>query len=162
MIFIGIISDRNEYENVKKHILEENSNIHIQFFHITNKNIENFQNIKFDAIVIMKELRTFIDKIEILVKMIKQVRYLICDSDISIDLSFDKSMYVTVITYGFNPKATVVVTSVTEEKLLIDIQRAIVLNNQRILESGENVVNYKMPLKTNENLVIFIISLIFL
>ena len=162
MIFIGIISDTNEYENVKKHILEENSNIHIQFFHITNKNIENFQNIKFDAIVIMKELRTFIDKIEILVKMIKQVRYLICDSDISIDLSFDKSMYVTVITYGFNPKATVVVTSVTEEKLLIDIQREIVLNNQRILESGENVVNYEMPLKTNENLVIFIISLIFL
>ena len=162
MIFIGIISDTNEYENVKKHILEENSNIHIQFFHITNKNIENFQNIKFDAIVIMKELRTFIDKIEILVKMIKQVRYLICDSDISIDLSFDKSMYVTVITYGFNPKATVVVTSVTEENLLIDIQREIVLNNQRILESGENVVNYKMPLKTNENLVIFIISLIFL
>lgn len=162
MIFIGIISDTNEYENVKKHILEENSNIHIQFFHITNKNIGNFQNIKFDAIVIMKELRTFIDKIEILVKMIKQVRYLICDSDISIDLSFDKSMYVTVITYGFNPKATVVVTSVTEEKLLIDIQREIVLNNQRILESGEHVVNYKMPLKTNENLVIFIISLIFL
>ena len=162
MIFIGIIAETSEYENVRKNIIKESSNLHIQFFHITQKNIENFQNIKFDAMVIMKELKSFIDEIDILVKMIKQVRYLICDSDISFDLNIDKNMQITVITYGFNHKATVVVTSVTDEKLLIDVQREIVLNNKKILESGEHVVEHNMLLKTNENLVIFIISLIFL
>ena len=158
MVLIGIIADTIEYDNIKKNI----TNKELQLYHITKSNIQNFQNIVFDTIIIMKKLDLFSEQVNILTKMFKQTKYLICNADICIEIALGgTNANITLITYGFNSKASIVVSSVTDEKLLIDIQREIVLENGKVLELGEQIMTKIIPLNTYENLVIFIISLIY-
>lgn len=161
MFLVGIIAETKEYQNIKRDISEIDKNNKLDIFHITNSNIKNFQNIKFDTIIVMKALENFYDKLEVLSKILKQVKYLICNADISIQIDFEENLNSTIITYGFNSKSTVVISSVTEESLLIDLQREIELTNGRILEAGEHIMKRKEHLGVYENLGIFIILLIY-
>ena len=86
---------------------------------INEKNIDNIKNVKFKIIVLNKEL---INKN--LEGILLNAEYLILNSDINVKLV--ENLNLKVITYGFNSKATVTASSITEEEMLVCIQRNIV------------------------------------
>lgn len=87
--------------------------------YLSMKNIDNIKNVKFKIIVLNKEL---INKN--LESILLNAEYLIFNSDINVKLV--ENLNLKVITYGFNSKATVTASSITEEEMLVCIQRNIV------------------------------------
>ncbi len=138
MSFIGIISDTKSEKAIKT-ILEEklnNNNIII----INSKSVENLKNIKFETILIannsiFKESKKALDKI------ISNTRYLIINADIDLDVNIEEQNEINVITYGFNPKATITASSV-EDDILLCIQRNIKDINNNIIEQQEIKIRF--------------------
>ena len=88
---------------------------------LNNNNLENFRNVKFDSIVINNEIE---DKY-LLDKILEKSKYVLYNSDIKTKESFSKDIYQNIITYGYNSKAVVTISSVTDESYLIYIQKNI-------------------------------------
>ena len=67
-----------------------------------------------------------------------------------------------IITYGLNQKATVTVSSITDNNILVYLQRNIKNREGNIIEVGEKRIRINEPckLKTYEILIIYIINLI--
>lgn len=119
MSFIGIItSSRNEEYmcDVLSHILPSE---HIIF--IKNNNIENIKNIRFETIIIDKMIKD----VKILKNMVLNSKYIILNSDVIRKLDVLENIDLTIITYGFNNKSTFSVSSVSENNIIISMQRII-------------------------------------
>ena len=119
MFFIGIITDKNSENNIKNIMKNRLKESEIVF--LNNNNLENFRNVKFDSIVINNEIE---DKY-ILDRILEKSRYVLYNSDIRIKENVSKNMKQEVITYGYNSRAGVTISSVTDENYLIYIQRII-------------------------------------
>ena len=117
MFFIGIISEEKNEKYIKEMLKHNINNSNVIF--INEKNIDNIKNVKFKIIVLNKEL---INKN--LESILLNAEYLILNSDINVKLV--ENLNLKVITYGFNSKATVTASSITEEEMLVCIQRNIV------------------------------------
>lgn len=130
MAFIGIISD-NKIHNLikKKNVLSEIGKI----IEIKESNIENMKHIKFETVLIAKKVKYS----EALKDILKNTKYLIINADLKIDFHLLEELKLTVITYGFNPKATVTISSTIGEKILICIQRNICSIKNNIIEPQE-------------------------
>ena len=67
---------------------------------------------------------------------------------------------VKVITFGFNSKATITISSVNDEKIIVCLQRELEIADNKIIESQEKEI--KMIQNTNRKihnkLVVFIIK----
>lgn len=139
MSFIGIISDKKNETDIVN-ILNDNfnkKNIKENIVIINSKNINHIKNIKFDSLLINKKLS---NKTDVVKKLLSNSNNLIINSDIDTGLDVLKNTNTTVITYGFNPKATVTASSLEDDEALICIQRNIV-NNNIVLEPQEIKVN---------------------
>ena len=100
---------------------------------ISEKNISNVKNVKFETLIIDDGLE---NKVE-LRKIIENARYIILNSDVSIDLKLIDSLNLTVITYGFNNKATFTVSSIDESNMIICLQRVIYNVDNEVTEPQE-------------------------
>ena len=109
MFFIGIISEEKNEKYIKEMLKHNINNSNVIF--INEKNIDNIKNVKFKIIVLNKEL---INKN--LESILLNAEYLILNSDINVKLV--ENLNLKVITYGFNSKATVTASSITEEEML--------------------------------------------
>ena len=109
MFFIGIISEEKNEKYIKEMLKHNINNSNVIF--INEKNIDNIKNVKFKIIVLNKEL---INKN--LESILLNAEYLIFNSDINVKLV--ENLNLKVITYGFNSKATVTASSITEEEML--------------------------------------------
>lgn len=139
MSFIGIITSRKNEEILKKAILHElkQNEIKQNILIINEENLENMKNIKFNSIIINKE-NNIVEQRKILVKqIIKNSKYLIINSDIYKKLDIAYNLNITIITYGYNLKATITASSINEEKILLCIQRSIITNNKANIEPKE-------------------------
>ena len=114
MCFIGIIADKKEYNFIEKQVLEQNKNDELKLININSKNISNMKNIKFETIVICNNIENMSDKYEF------------------ID---------TILTYGLNQKSTVTISSVSENGVLICIQRNIEDIYGHIIEVQEDAID---------------------
>ncbi len=119
MFFIGIITDKNSENNIKNIMKDKLKESEIVF--LNNNNLENFRNVKFDSIVINNEIE---DKY-LLDKILEKSKYVLYNSDIKTKENFSKDLYQNIITYGYNSKAVVTISSVTDESYLIYIQKNI-------------------------------------
>ncbi len=119
MFFIGIITDKNSENNIKNIMKDKLKESEIVF--LNNNNLENFRNVKFDSIVINNEIE---DKY-LLNKILEKSKYVLYNSDIKTKENFSKDLYQNIITYGYNSKAVVTISSVTDESYLIYIQKNI-------------------------------------
>ncbi|MBO5004747.1 MAG: hypothetical protein J6D03_05810 [Clostridia bacterium] len=132
MIFIGIVTDTKSESYINK--IRNNNDIfnkyHIIF--IKEKSIENIKNIKFDTIIINREF----NEEDYLNKLIAKTKYLIINEDIDIAISLLKDVNSNIITYGFNSKSTITMSSVTEDSIQICVQRNI-LSKQNEIEQQE-------------------------
>ena len=151
MKFIGIIGRNISLKNV--------NNDEINAIQINEKNITNVKNIKFQIIIINEDLNNFDNMLEYLEKILENTEYIIINSDIFIKMKikpFDKK----VITYGLNHKATVTISSIKDESVLIDLQREIETLNSNLIEPGEKLIEMPEAVNVYEILVNCIIEMI--
>lgn len=132
MIFIGIVTDTKSESYIKK--IQNNNDIfnkyHIIF--IKEKSIENIKNIKFQTIIINREFGAE----DSLNKLIAKAEYLIINEDINASISLLNDVNSNIITYGYNSKSTITMSSVTEDSIQICVQRNI-LSKQNEIEQQE-------------------------
>lgn len=132
MFFIGIITNQKNELYVRKELKDQN------IIFINDKNITNMRNIKFDAIVIDSKLNNKQD----LRKILANTKYLILNADIEFDLELIENLSLTIITYGFNSKSTFTVSSITENNIIICLQRIIFKANGEKIEPEEYLLKY--------------------
>lgn len=132
MFFIGIVTNQKNELFIKEKL--ENITPDSIIIFITEKNIDNIKNIKFETILLDTQI---IKKKKEIRKIISSCKYLVINNDIEIDDSIIESMDLTIITYGFNGKSTFTISSIDENKLIICLQRIIFKENNMQIEPQE-------------------------
>lgn len=148
MFFIGIITNQKNEAYIKKELLKIGIEKNVIF--INEKNITNVKNVKFETLIID-------DKVENktqLRKIIEGAKYIILNSDIPIDLELMDNLNLTVITYGFNNKATFTVSSIEENNIIICLQRIIYNKNNEVVEPQE--FKLEVPENVEKHMAIFV------
>lgn len=132
MYLLGLLRIQKCENYIKK--IQNNNDIfnkyHIIF--IKEKSIDNIKNIKFETIIINRE---FNDE-DSLNKLIAKSKYIIVNEDIDMAISLLNDVSSNIITYGFNSKSTITMSSLTEDSILICVQRNI-LSKQNEIEQQE-------------------------
>lgn len=155
MSLIGIIAKKKDIKEIKN-----NLDIVYEVIEINNKSIENLKNIKFEQIIINKDLALNKQEEEYIKKLINATKYIIINADINIqilnNIEIDKPL--KIITYGFNSKSTISISSVKEDYIILSIQREIEkLNNEKIENQEKKIELIKGE---NNNIYIKIIKFI--
>lgn len=115
MYFIGIITDKNSENNIKSIMKNKLNDNRIIF--LNRENIDNYKNVRFDSIVINNK----VDDKYILNKMMEKSRYVLLNSDFEKDNRYINNCY-NLISYGFNSRANVTISSVGDDECLLYIQ----------------------------------------
>ena len=157
MPLIGIIAKKKDVNAIKREL-----NSDIELLEITEESISNFKNIKFDEIICIEDINIKKEAYKYLSEMISKVKYLIINADVGME--FLKELKIKepmkLITYGFNSKATITISSVKEDKIIICIQRNIEKPDKEIIETEEKEIQIskQKTKKIYNNLVVFIIE----
>lgn len=137
MSVVGIITNHNNIieieEKIKKYKIEE-KNIII----ITEENISNIKNVKFDMVVIFDE----IEKQEEIKKVVRESKYVLLNSDYKENLKLiDEHTDSYVITFGYNSRASITIISNDNDEIILEIQREINLSKNKKIECQEIKMN---------------------
>lgn len=128
MIFIGIVTDIKSENYIKK---IQNNNSVLKKYHIIfirENSIDNIKNIKFETIIVNRE---FEDK-DYLNKLIAKSEYVIVNEDIGTIIDLLKDIKSNIITYGFNSKSTITMSSVTDDSIQVSVQRNIISKKSEV------------------------------
>ncbi|HJJ06357.1 MAG TPA: hypothetical protein OIM42_04615 [Clostridiaceae bacterium] len=128
MIFIGIVTDIKSENYIKK---IQNNNSVLKKYHIIfirENSIDNIKNIKFETIIVNRE---FEDK-DSLNKLIAKSEYVIVNEDIGTIIDLLKDIKSNIITYGFNSKSTITMSSVTDDSIQVSVQRNIISKKSEV------------------------------
>ena len=162
MPFVGIISKENDSNFIKNAINKNSKESNFEIININRKSIENIKNVKFDILVICENIEKMLKNSSYLEEIIRKADYIIINSDIKENLSILRNVETNIITYGFNAKATITISSIKEEKTMICVQRKIKAVNSIIEEQDFNVEIEKNNVNKLYNvLVIFTILTIY-
>lgn len=137
MYFIGIFANNLEYEIIKQHVKKMVKRKDLEIININSRNITNMKNIVFETIVLTCELNLTEEKQEILNKICSNCKYVIINADIDINIKFKSKNLIKYITYGVNPKSTITISSIQDEKAIIYVQRNIKNIDKKEIEMGE-------------------------
>ena len=144
MILVGITTEQ-ESENYISTIKRNNRVLdRYHFMYIKETNIQNIKNIKFDVLVIN---RKFHDEV-MLNSILKNSKFIILNGDMENNAQLFEGIRSSVITYGFNSKSTVTLSSITEDFALICIQR-------NIISSTEEIEQQEIRIKKHTNSIIY-------
>ena len=155
MSLIGIIAKKKDIREIKN---KQDTNYEI--IEINNKSIENLKNIKFEQIIINKDLILNEQEHNVFIKIICESKYIIINTDTNIQLlnNIELKKPLKIITYGFNSKATISISSVKEEYIILSIQREIEKVNNEKIENQERKI--ELLNEKNNNIYIKIIKFI--
>ena len=158
MPLIGIIAKKKDIQAIKKRVAKDNYEI----IEINKESINNFKNIQFDYIIFLQGINLQ-DKEYIYMKdIILKCKYLIINADLQMNslqnVKIDKP--IKLITFGFNSKATITISSVKEQKIIVCIQRNIETISNKIIEAQEKEIQFKDEKmeKIYNELTVFIIK----
>ena len=89
-----------------------------------------------------------------------KAKYLVINSDIEINCSILKEIKTNIITYGLNHKSTVTLSSITDESVLIFVQREFENMENKAIEVGEYNIKIQKENRTNihEIMLAFILN----
>lgn len=157
MPFVGIIAKENDCNFIKKIILNNSTESKFEIIYINKKCIENIKNIKFDIIVINEDIEKMLLNSKYLEDIIFKANYVVINSDIKHKWQYINNFNTNIITYGFNGKATITISSIREETVLICLQRKIEKIDKKLLDEQEFSidVNKKYINKLYTILIIF-------
>lgn len=162
MFFVGIMAENREFEIIKTEAEKRITNTKLNLIQIKSHNIENMQNIKFDSIIIHQELSKLREKLYYLEKIMHSAQYVILNMDLNENMDILEGKKGMVITYGLNQKSTVSVSSITEDIILIALQRNVYNRKNKMIEVGEKKVAVQDGnKKIYEELILFILDIIY-
>lgn len=140
MPFLGIIVNQKNQDYVKNVL--SNNYITNHIIEITPKNIDCIKNVRLETILIDKTIYPE----EILKKILSHTKYVVLNADLNIDAKVLEDLDLNVITYGFNNKATFTISSISDNHIIICLQRII----QNIYK--EKYEPQEFEIKTRENI----------
>ena len=152
MPLVGIIAKKKDIQAIKREIERKN----IEFVQITKESIKNLKNIKFDEILLLQNIKLKEEEYKYMNEIISKSKYLILNGDIEIE-NIEIKRPIKLITFGFNSKSTITISSVNDEKIIVCLQRDIEKLNGEIIEKQEKRIINKDK-KIYNNLVVFIIN----
>lgn len=155
MAYIGIITGEKNIDRILFN-LEKIFDID-KIIYITEKNIDKLQNIRFEAIVIDKAL----EEKNKLKKIILNSNCLILNTDIEIDKRILENENLMIITYGFRNKATFTVSSVSENNIIICLQRIMKTAQNGKYEPQEIIAKNEQNLENHEIIYLNILKLLY-
>lgn len=133
MPFIGVIADENNENFIRREIVEKLKLRESSVLFIKEKSIENIKNIKFETIIIDRKFKNM----EILKKMLLNTNYLVINTDRIKSIEMFEDYNLKIFTFGFNSKALVTASSVTEDGILICVRREIESISGKVIEPQE-------------------------
>ena len=136
MPFIEIITDSKSQAQLNKVITKRMVN-NCEVLYIKDKNVENTKNIKFETLILNRNIG---DK-QILDKILSNSNHVILNLDLNTNI--DKNMKKSIISFGYNSQSDITVSSVEEDQVLICIQNTITSIYNRKIEPQEIKVNVK-------------------
>ena len=158
MPLIGIIAKKREVQIINKELKESD----IKIIEITKESIKNVKNISFEEIIVLEDIKLESEEYKYMSEIISKTKYLILNGDIKIGFLNEMNIErpIKVITFGFNTKATISISSVKEEKIIVCFQRDIEKLNGEIIESQEKEIKLSKEndKKIYTKLAIFIIK----
>lgn len=137
MAFIGVVAQKKEESDIEKNLksyFEIYGQKHI-IFPIQSDNIENMKNIKFETILMYADTICK-EKQECLRQIIQSVEYAIVNADL-VKPTVLKETNAMIITYGFQAKATITMSSINDENMILCIQREFMNINHINIEPQE-------------------------
>lgn len=143
MYYIGVISENKNLQ------IKQN---HIRMIYLTEENIRNYQNQKWD-ILVMEENNL---ENEILINILKNTNYLLIEDNINLQIKLENN--INIITFGFKNKSTVTVSSVQEDETIICIQRNIDTIHHQTIEPMEISVKNDKENNINNSIITKIID----
>ena len=156
MPLVGIVAKNKDIQAIRKEIKRKN----IDIIGITKESIKNLKNIKFEEVIFLQNINLTQEEYKYMNEIISKTEYLIFNADIEIDvlkaLQIEKT--IKLITFGFNSKSTITISSIKDEKIIVCLQREIEKKDGKILESQEKEIITKDNKKIYNNLVVFIIK----
>lgn len=144
MVFIGIVTDSKSENDIQHLLLKNNTLKENNVIFIKEKNIDNIKNVHFDTVVINREFKKM-DELNLILENAKNV---IINMDTNEENEEINVVNSNLITYGFNSKSSITISSVTDDDVLICVQRNI-YNNYGEIEVQE------IRLENNENYNIY-------
>lgn len=135
MSIIGIIASERQTNQIRKEIQQDG--LSVEMVCINSKSIENIKKVKFEILVIQDSLEKLSEKQDCIKKTLKNAKYLLLNTDISINEDMFKDINAKILTYGLKRKATITASSIEENKAIISIQRAFKSLNGNIIEQQE-------------------------
>lgn len=138
MSFIGIIAENKQEKYMQKQI--KNNLKTSTVIKINENTIENMKNVTFDIILMIGNNKKISSKTESFKQMISKAKYLIINSDIETNLEMIDNLNVKVITFGFNSKSSITVSSVKEDSLLLCVQRTLITSQGKEIEPQEILI----------------------
>ena len=156
MLFIGLIAKKKDVQSIRKDIKEKE----IEIIEIKENNIENLKNIKFEEIIFLDDINLKENEYIFLKELIQNSKHLIINTDISISIlrKIGIEKPIKIITFGFNSKATITISSIKEKKVMIFIQRDIMIAEQKRIETQEREIKLENNEKIYNKIVAFIIK----
>ena len=156
MLFIGLIAKKKDVQSIKKDIKEKE----IEIIEIKENNIENLKNIKFEEIIFLDDINLKENEYTFMKELIQNSKHLIINTDISINIlrKIGIEKPIKIITFGFNSKATITISSIKENKVMIFIQRDIMIAEQKRIETQEKEIKLENNEKIYNKIVTFIIK----
>lgn len=158
MPLVGIIAKKREFQAIKKELHDCN----IELIHLNKETIINVNKIFFEEIIILEDINLKPGEYKLMNEVVLKTKYLIINADIEINIlkyiTIEKP--VKVITFGFNTKATISISSVNDEKIIVCLQRNLERVDNRIIESQEKEIKIVKDTnrKIHNKLVVFIIK----
>lgn len=158
MAFIGVVTEPRMELQIRQNLKRKFEKINEKkTIILVNKNsVKNLFNIKFDFLIIDKNIFNNNDD---LVKIILNSNRIIVNADYDENLEPIKNLKLNVITYGMNSKATLTLSSVNDNEVLLSLQRAIKSYKKELIEPQEIKISGK---NLSKNLYIEMILAIFL
>lgn len=139
MSLIGIFTQKSHENYLKQELGKTISDE--QLFFLKEDSLQNLKNIKFQTILIGKDINKNKEQMR---EIAKKADYLILNTDIAENLSALSNLSFKLITYGFHSKATITASSVEENKTMVCLQRAIKNVQGKTIEPQEQTINSKL------------------
>ncbi len=163
MSLVGIVANDIDFKNIRKAFSKKDISKSVSIIEINENNIKNIRNIYFETLFFCKEINFSNVELSYLDKICENVSYLVINSDFNLHIPPLISESCTVITFGLNQKATVTVSSISENGFVLSLQQNITKHNKKIKEMEEKSIRTKNTnnFKLYKILVEYIIKIIY-
>lgn len=158
MPLVGMIAKKKDIQIIKKEL----QGTGLEIIEITVESIKNIKNVKFEQIIFLEDLKVSEETYKYIKEIISSAKYIILNGDIEINILKEINIKkpVKVITFGFNSKSTITISSVKDEKTIVYFQQEVEKTNGDIIEIQEKDINIEKNnnKKIYNKLAIFIIK----